>query len=118
MPGLPGPENSAVRLDRINIAPFNPDVLSLVDRLLHYDRLRYHDGLLNNDRRRLNNDGRRPHYWRRRRRRYRTCDKPTEKSAADNARGNCAAAAVVVMVARVNRDMRWPVGGMPPGEKR
>ena len=104
MPGLPGTDHRAIRLDCINVATFNPDVLRLVDWLLHDDRLLHDNGLLHNDRRRSHDDGRRSHDGRRRRRRYCSCDKPAEKRAANDTGSNRTAAAVVVMVvvARAN----------------
>ena len=100
MPGLPGADYRAVRLDRIDVATLNPDVLRLVDRLLNDDRRGSHDDRcrLHNDGRRRHDDWRRRHNGRRRRRRYCACDKSAEERAAYDARGNRAAAAVMMMV--------------------
>ena len=115
MPGLPGPENRAVRLHRIDIAPFDPDVLRLVNRLLHNDRRGLHNNRLLNDDRRGSHDSRsrRHDHWRWSR--HSACDKTAEKCAADDARSNrTTAAMVVVMVVAIVSRRRWrPMVDMP-----
>ena len=52
MTRLPSAEDGAIRLNRVDIAALDPNVLGLVDRLLHDDGRRLHDNrLLNDDRR-------------------------------------------------------------------
>ena len=47
MPGLPDADDGPIRLDLVDIAARNPDVLNLIDRL---DRLLDDNGLLHDDR--------------------------------------------------------------------
>ena len=99
MPGLPCADYRAVRLHHIDIASFDPDVLRLVNRLLHNDRRGLHNNRLLNDDRSRSHDNRSGSHNGRSRSRHRACDKPPKKRTADNARGNrTTAARVVVMV--------------------
>ena len=101
MTRLPSAEDGAVRLNRVDIAAFDPNVLGLVDRLLHDDGRRLHDNRLLNDDRRGSHDSRswRHDHWRGSR--HCACDKPAEESAADDASCNRTTATMVVVMIMV-----------------
>ena len=51
MPRLPNTNSRAIRLDLIDVPPLNPNILRLLDGLLHDYGLLNNDGVLNNCRR-------------------------------------------------------------------